>query len=130
MINSLSRQHKGFASLLFIFIFLYSGILRGVITTDELDYAYNYTQNDSDTKSTITSHHHYINGFNIANQYKEKSESETDEAHFDFDVTFTSDSHLLFLPFGKNFGSKKLNRGNSLKQPLYDLFCNWKFHLI
>ena len=130
MINSLSRQHKGFASLLFIFIFLYSGILRGVITTDVIDYVSNYAQHDSETKSTFSAQQNHFNGFSIANQNKEKSESETDEAHFNFQFSFSSHSPFIFLPYPKLSGSFEVNRINTLKQPLYDLFCNWKFHLI
>ena len=80
MINSLLKQQKGFTSFLFVFIFLYSGILRGVITTDVIDYVSNYAQHDSETKSTFSAQQNHFNGFSIANQNKEKSESETDEA--------------------------------------------------
>lgn len=116
-------------SFLFVFIFLYSGIVRGVLTSDLNDDVPNYEHHDSDSKSTFSTHHTYLNGFGIANQYKEKSESETDEAHFDFELSFTSNSLLAFLPFRSDFSSINLNRVNFLQQPLYDLFCNWKFHL-
>lgn len=129
MINSLLKQQKGFTSFLFVFIFLYSGILRGVITTDVIDYMSNYVQHDSETKSTVSAKQNHFNGLSIVNQNKEKGE-ETDEAHFDFEFSFTSHSPFTFLPYPKLRSFIELNWILTLKQSLYDLFCNWKFHLI
>lgn len=130
IINSLLRQHKEFVSFLFVFIFLYSGIVRGVITTDTEDYTPNYVRHDSDTKSNISVQLNHFNALSIVNQYKEKGEAETDEVHFDFEIFFSSHAPLRFLPYPNSFTSKGLAWVNNFKLPLYDLYCNWKFHLI
>ena len=130
IINNFLRHQKVFASFLFVFIFLYSGIIRGVLTSGAENYTPNYTQHDSDAKSNISTQHNHFNNLSIVNQYKEKSESETDEAHFDFGFTFTSHSLFTFLPYPNLSRFIELNWINTLKQPLYVLFCNWKFHLI
>lgn len=130
IINNFLRQQKGFASFLFVFIFLYSGIIRGVLTSDVEDYTSNHAQHDSDAKSNFSTQQNLFNNLSIVNQYKEKSESETDETHFDFEFTFTSYSPFAFLPYPNLSGFIELNWIIALKKPLYDLFCNWKFHLI
>jgi hypothetical protein len=130
IINSLLRQHKGFVSFLFVFVFLYSGIVRGVLTPDAEDYLPVYAQHDSETKSNFSTQLNHFNALSIVNQYKEKSESETDEVHFDFEVFFSSHAPLRFLPYPKSLLSKGLSWVNDYKLPLYDLYCNWKFHLI
>ena len=130
IINSLLRQHKRLSSFLFVFIFLYSGIIRGIITFDDEDFIPNYAQHDSETKSNFSTQLNHFNALSIVNQYKEKSESEIDEVHFDIEICFSSHAPLQFLPYLKSLTSKGLSWVNDYKLPLYDLYCTWKFHLI
>lgn len=128
--NRVVRKQKEITSFLLVFVFLYVGLFRSVFTTEAQEIVPNYASHDSDTKSNFSTQQNHFNGFSITNQYKDKGESEIDEAHVDFEVTFTSHSPFTFLPYQKFISSNELNRFDFLKKPLYDLFCNWKFHLI
>ncbi len=128
--NRVVRKQKEITSFLLVLVFLYAGLFRSVFTSDAEDIVPNYASHDSDTKSNLSTQQNHFNGFSITNQYKDKGESEIDEAHVDFEVTFTSHSPFTFLPYQKFISSNELNRFDFLKKPLYDLFCNWKFHLI
>jgi hypothetical protein len=130
IINSLLRQHKGLSSFLFVFIFLYSGIIRGIITFDDEDFIPHYAHNDSDSESNFSTQLNHFNNVSIVNQFKEKSESEIDEVHFDIEIYFSSHAPLQFLPYLKYLTSKGLSWFNNFKLHLYDLYCTWKFHLI
>lgn len=128
--NRIVRKQKEIISFLLVFVFLYTGLFRSVFISDVVEIVPNYANHDSDTKSNLSIKQNHFIGFSILNQYKDKGESEIDEVHLDFEVTFISHTPFTFLPYQKFVSSNELNRLNFLKKPLYDLFCNWKFHLI
>lgn len=122
------QHQKGLGSLLFVFIFLYSGIIRGVITSDQIGYVRYYALHESDSKTNVSFQLNHFNTFSIVNPYKEKGESETDEVHFNFEIFFSSHSIFQYLTFPRFFITKEFRWFNEFELHLYDLFCNWKLH--
>lgn len=125
---SILKQTKELVAFFFVFIFLYAGVIRGIITSEVACCMPNNAQKHSETKATIYAQTNYFNTLSIANQYKEKGESESDEVHFDFEISFSSYSPFLFLSFARFFSTAEISRVIYFKLPLYDLFCNWKLH--
>lgn len=124
-IRAVLDKQIGFFSFLLAFIVFYSGSLRGLLATDlSSSEAIHLTHSPKD-QSDI--HQQQATIFNAVSEVK-TLESEIDEVHFDFIFpkpvvfTFISVENQLFNPV--------LDRTVGSKLPLYDLYCNWKIHLI
>ncbi len=124
-VKDICNHHKGYFSLLLLFVFLYSGFVRSYVVTDfstlpvkKLIQAHKSTEVDAQQDHLII--------FNAVNQL-EKNDSESDDLHHDlisFETVTTSASYVA-----NDTISPKLKFAKAINLPLYDLFCKWKFHL-
>jgi len=127
-IKSIIQANRGLVSVTLLFFFLYAGLFRTSVinlslgTKSEVAYQKStakatpeFTQSDTDDSQ------------NIPAQFK-KAENDLDdvEAVLNEEVSFQNAVALFRI---HHFFSLETFQGIS-KLPLYDLFCNWKFHLL
>lgn len=125
-IRSVSDSYKGYFTFLLAFIVFYSGSLRGLLAADLSQQVFIPLKHTSKNHTDCDVHQQHAVVVNAVNQSK-TIESEIDEVHLDFILPksvlfdFYFVEKQIFNPFFKRIKRCKL--------PLYDLFCNWKFHL-
>lgn len=125
-IKSVPDSYKGYFTFLLAFIVFYSGSLRGLLAADLSQQVFIPLKHTTKNHTDCNVHQQHATVVNAVNQSK-TIESEIDEVHLDFilskSVLFDFDfvEKQIFNPFFKLIKRHKL--------PLYDLFCNWKFHL-
>lgn len=118
---------KGLLSFLLLFVFLYSGVIKGYvnqsaeISKPQLCHAQTSKQK------------HYISV--LEDDQTQCQETQISESDSDLDeIAFCRNSFIpaneLSFSLPKNAFPKTTFFHEVEKLPLYDLFCNWKFHLL
>ena len=128
-IKSIIQANRGIASVTLLFFFLYAGLFRTSVinlslgTKSEVTYkkssaktSTEFIQSDGDDDSQ-----------NLPAQYK-KGDNDLDDAEAILNGDF-SFKNAVALFQNHDFFSFDFFQAVS-KLPLYDLFCNWKFHLL
>jgi len=128
-IKSIIQANRGIASVTLLFFFLYAGLFRTSVinlslgTKSEVTYkkssaktSTEFIQSDGDDDSQ-----------NLPAQYK-KGDNDLDDAEAILNGDF-SFKNAVALFQNHDFFSFDVFQAVS-KLPLYDLFCNWKFHLL
>lgn len=125
-IKTITREYKGLISFVLLLLFLYSGLIRSSIvavpsaTSIEVFYL-----NSSKEKQFTAISDEDLNQRQVA-QFK-KAENDQDEIYL-IKNYFASIRKVAVST--KKKAICKLDLFHSIaKIPLYDLFCNWKFHL-
>lgn len=124
-VKDICNNHKGYFSLLLLFVFLYSGLVRSYVVTDFSAQPVKKSIQASKNNQVDAQQDHLII-FNAVNQL-EKSDSESDEFHYDF-ISFKTVTNSASYVANVTI-SPKLKFAKAINLPLYDLFCKWKFHL-
>lgn len=125
-IKSVPDSYKGYFTFLLAFVVFYTGSLRGLLAADLPQQVFIPLKQTSKNHTDCNVHQQHAAVVNAVNQSK-ITESEIDEVHLNFILPksvlfdFGSIEKQIFNPFFKRIKPHKL--------PLYDLFCNWKFHL-
>lgn len=127
-IKSIIQANRGLVSVTLLFFFLYSGLFRTSVinlslgTKSEIAFtkltaksSAEFTQSDDDDSQ------------NLPAQYK-KGENDLDDVEAILNDDFSFKNPVAYFQ-NHNFFSFETYQAVS-KLPLYDLFCNWKFHLL
>lgn len=127
-IKSIIQANRGIVSVTLLFFFLYAGLFRTSVinlslgTKSEVAYkktaetfASEFTQSDDDDSQ------------NLPAQYK-KVDNDLDDVEAILNENFSFKNTIATF-LNHNFFSFETFQAFS-KLPLYDLFCNWKFHLL
>lgn len=119
------NNHKGYFSFLLLFVFLYSGFVRGYVVTD---FSFQPVKKSiqASKNTQFAQQQDYLIVFTSFNQF-ENNDSESDDLHHDFisfETVTTSASYVANVTI-----SPKLKFTKAINLPLYDLYCKWKFHL-
>lgn len=125
--KSILEKYKGLFSFLLVVVVLYTGSIKGFLAADLLLNEVAHQKHYSGNHSQCDIHTNHTNVFSAVDQAK-STEAEIDEAHLDF--IFLKSDLFTFILVEKQYFCQFLNKIKVHKLPLYDLYCNWKFHLI
>lgn len=106
-------------------------------TVSAVSYALNF-ETSTTTKKTIVSKQNTSNSTFQSSVFSiKKTDNLIDETETEFEIEFDSfyselhfNSSYIFLKEAKKSFYTSSNLGLKHKVPLYDLFCNWKIHII
>ena len=123
--------NKGFISLSLMLLFLNAGLSRFfVFSLPSIHKAIEAPHYGSDASNETTSKHllSALDESDVGFIDQLKKDIDADDVEF---VFFGNFSPKTLIPhFVKHEFSEFISYHNIYKIPLYDLFCNWKFHLL
>lgn len=127
-LKSTIQANRSLASLLLVFVFLYAGLVRNSVRNLSLDTNSEFVYKKANSKAGVEitqSDDGAAQG--LVNQFK-KVDNDLDDAEVapNFGLSLTNP---IALYQSHDFFRCDVFRSLS-KLPLYDLFCNWKFHLL
>jgi len=127
-IKSIIQANRGIVSVTLLFFFLYAGLFRTSVINLSLGTKSEVTYKKSIAKSTTEfTQSDDDDSQDLPAQYK-KGENDLDDAEAILNDYF-SFKNCVALFQNHDFFSFETFQAVS-KLPLYDLFCNWKFHLL
>jgi hypothetical protein len=127
-IRKITGNFKGFTSFILLFVFLYSGIIRSsIIDVPSLASIERHHVSPSTQKQFAAISGEDLNQRQLT-QFKKVDTDQDDE------ITLFKNSLVSLCKTGHSAKKKTISKFDSFhsiaKLPLYDLFCNWKFHLL
>ena len=127
VIKSAIQANRRLTSLLLLFFFLYAGLFRNSVINLSLGTKSEFVHKKSSSKKVEFSQSDEDSNQGFQNQFK-KTDSDLDDAEMASNFSFSLRNTVAF------YQSHDFSRFDSFKSfsklPLYDLFCNWKFHLL
>ena len=127
-IKSIIQANRGIVSVMLLFFFLYAGLFR----TSVINLSLGTKSEVAYTKSTIKSTAEFTqsdddDSQNLPAQYK-KVDNDLDDVEAILNDDFSFKNTLSIFQHHQYFSFETFQAVSKL--PLYDLFCNWKFHLL
>lgn len=124
-IRKMVNGNKGFITFWLILFFLNAGFIRNFITsatpsTDKAEIAHH----DTGAKHDLTATSDEDSGASFFDQFKKDADS--DDVEFVFFGNFSSKT-LTYSQDQHEFSEIGMHP-DMYRIPLYDLYCNWKFH--
>jgi hypothetical protein len=116
--------NKGFISLLLIFLFLAAGLTRNLIFTLPSIHKAEASHFNSSSKYLLTAATGEESGQSFLDQLKDSDADDVEVLFFSNYIT-----KLIIPPAAKHEFSDFTPYRSLYRVPLYDLYCNWKFHL-
>ncbi len=126
-IKSVIQANRSLTSLLLLFFFLYAGLFRNSVINLSLGTKSEFVHKKSSSKTVEFSQSDEDSNQGFQNQFK-KTDSDLDDAEMASSFSLSLQKYVAFYQSHDFF---RFDIFKSLsKLPLYDLFCNWKFHLL
>jgi len=127
-LKSTIQANRSLASLLLLFFFLYAGIVRNSVVNLSLGAKSEFVHKKANSKTGVEiTQSDDAAAQGLLNQFK-KVDNDLDDAEM------ASNFSLSFRNPAASYQSHDFFRFDVFKSrsrlPLYDLFCNWKFHLL
>ncbi len=127
-LKKILQANRGLASTMLLFLFLYAGLVRNSV----LVFA-STSQNEITVSKAVSKNGTVVyqlddeDSQNPLTQFK-KADNDVDDAEIANDFSFSLKNFFNY------FEKQTIFRFDPFKSiqklPLYDLFCNWKFHLL
>lgn len=128
IIKSIIQANRGIVSVTLLFFFLYAGLFRTSVINISLGTKSEVAYKKSTAKSTTEfSQSDDGDSQNLPAQYK-KGENDLDDVEAILSDDFSFKNRVAFFQNPDFFSFETFQAVSKL--PLYDLFCNWKFHLL
>jgi len=128
-IRNITREYKGVISFLLLFVFLYSGLFRSAI----LDIPSLVSVETKHVSSSSSSKQKQLTAISEEDlTQRQLSQFKKTDSDADDEITFFrsySISEKAAFSVKKRAITQLDLFHSAAKIPLYDLFCNWKFHL-
>lgn len=126
-IKSVIQANRSLTSLLLLFFFLYAGLFRNSVINLSLGTKSEFVHKKSSSKTVEFSQSDEDSNQGFQNQFK-KTDSDLDDAEMASSFSLSLQKYVAFYQ-SRDFFRFDIFKSLS-KLPLYDLFCNWKFHLL
>ena len=126
-IRNIVNGNKGFVTFWLVLLFLNAALTRSVLFASGSgpDSKIETTHHDSGSKYDLAAISDDDSGLNFPGQFKKDTDS--DDVEFVFFGNYSPKPQIHRLA-KQGFSETGLYH-EGYKVPLYDLFCNWKFHL-
>ena len=125
-IRNMIQGNKGFTAFLLLFVFLNAGFIKGITGSVS-----------TKSQKTETGRHASASKFDLVSADEDDSDSgffdqlkkdiDSDDSDFILFANFTSKPYTQFQR-KHQFADANL-RPEMYRESLYDLYCNWKFHI-